>query len=439
MRRLIFLLFVLLITSNCLALQKNVASQKWVVFAFDETDNTAKTGDAGNITANLRIDGAGANAVDDTNPTELEDGYYVFDITDVESNGECIVICPDSSTANIQVIGCPMACWTTPANFPDFSVSATNGRVDIIKVAGTTQTANDMSGDINTILTDTEAQDSTSELRTLLTGADTPVAKDSTPLTAAEVEAEAYDALELANLDHWMKVVTSNSATLPEVVDDTVLANILTKTDGDTSDYDFTTHSFEALRDRGDSAWITAVAGLEVDLTKIHGSAITETTPGMFAANWDTFFDNADSATAKTLDDVGGASGGGSLLAVGAGNLGDYKEDATVYFIWRTIDRSGAADTPSTAGTIAVYKNNGTAQVTTPTGITDTRSFDSGDTTAGVHLVIIDTSANSFYEAGQDYSVVLYGAVIDTKTVTSVIATFSIEKRWTEIFWEYMG
>ena len=92
-------------------LQKNVAGQKWIVFAFDRTDNVPKAGDAANITANLRIDGGGADATDDTNPTELEDGYYVFDLTQAETNGDNIVILPASSTGDIQVIGCPMACW----------------------------------------------------------------------------------------------------------------------------------------------------------------------------------------------------------------------------------------------------------------------------------------------------------------------------------------
>jgi hypothetical protein len=86
---------------------KNVAGQKWIVFAFNRTNNDPKTGDAANITANLRIDGGAANAVDDTNPTELEDGYYVFDITQAESNGDVILISPESSTENIQVIGVP--------------------------------------------------------------------------------------------------------------------------------------------------------------------------------------------------------------------------------------------------------------------------------------------------------------------------------------------
>ncbi len=88
-------------------LKKNTASQKWIVFAFDRTDNTAKTGDAANITANLRLDGGAANAVDDTNPTELEDGFYIFDLTQAETNGDLILIAPVSGTANIQVIGVP--------------------------------------------------------------------------------------------------------------------------------------------------------------------------------------------------------------------------------------------------------------------------------------------------------------------------------------------
>lgn len=93
---------------------KNTAGQKWAVFAFDRTDNTPKTGDAGNITANVRIDGGGANGVDDTNPTELEDGFYIFDISKAESNGDNLVIAPASVTANIQVIGVPAAIYTRP-------------------------------------------------------------------------------------------------------------------------------------------------------------------------------------------------------------------------------------------------------------------------------------------------------------------------------------
>jgi len=112
-------------------MQKNVAGQQWIVFAFDRTDNTPKTGDAANITANLRIDGGAANAVDDTNPTELEDGYYVFDLSQTETNGALLLICPASSTADIQVIGCPATLYTTPPNFPALGIESDG---DVTKV-----------------------------------------------------------------------------------------------------------------------------------------------------------------------------------------------------------------------------------------------------------------------------------------------------------------
>lgn len=130
------LIFAVLSCSPAYALQKNVSGQKWIVFAFDRTDNTAKTGDAANITANLRIDGGEANAVDDTNPAELEDGYYAFDVTQAETNGDYIVICPASATSNIQVIGCPGAAWTTstPA-----TLATIDGKIDALPTAASIQ------------------------------------------------------------------------------------------------------------------------------------------------------------------------------------------------------------------------------------------------------------------------------------------------------------
>ncbi|HDZ13378.1 hypothetical protein LCGC14_0643710 [marine sediment metagenome] len=83
-----------------------------------------------------------------------------------------------------------------------------------------------------------------------------------------------YNAIVDNNLDHLMKVATSNSATLPEVVDDTILANIMTKTDGDTSDFDFTTDSLEAIRDH--AATIKAeTATIVTDTNEIQGKLPT--------------------------------------------------------------------------------------------------------------------------------------------------------------------
>ena len=102
-------------------MQKNIAGQHWTVFAFNRTNNVPQTGDAANITANIRIDGGVANAIDDLNPTELEDGYYIFDVTEAETNGDYITIMPVSTTADIQVIGVPASFTTTPADYSGVS------------------------------------------------------------------------------------------------------------------------------------------------------------------------------------------------------------------------------------------------------------------------------------------------------------------------------
>ena len=96
-------------------MQKNVSGQKWQVFAFDRTTNVPKTGDAAQITANLRKDWGTAAAVADTNPTELEDGFYLFALTQAETNADVLALAPESSTADIQVIAIPAVVYTTAA------------------------------------------------------------------------------------------------------------------------------------------------------------------------------------------------------------------------------------------------------------------------------------------------------------------------------------
>jgi len=115
-------------------MQKNVASQKWRVFAFDRTDNSPKTGDAANITAKICKDWGTKDAVTDTNPTEIEDGYYEFDLTQSETNANNLDLYPESSTTDIQVIGVPgnyvttvIAGATMDANLVSIDGELTNG------------------------------------------------------------------------------------------------------------------------------------------------------------------------------------------------------------------------------------------------------------------------------------------------------------------------
>lgn len=337
------------------------------------------------------------------------------------------------------------------------------------------------------IRTDTEAMDTSTELRTLLTGADAAlptaaelaetdanVALVLTDTAAYDTDAEHAEAIwgaavasyndeadfggELGGLDpNLAAVLVDTSTTLDDFIDTEIatLVSELAEADANVALILADTAAQDTASEMGTLVWgntteraltefdeddmndidIDGVT-LEGNVKQILGTAVTETNAGDVAESF-TFFFDVDPVTSKTVDDVGAvASGGGSELAINAGNLGDYKESATVYFIWRTIDQGGAAVNPSTAGTVRVYKNNGTGQVTAPTGITDTRGFDS---LTGIHLCAIDLSANSFYATDQDYSVVLTGATIDSQSVSAVIGTFSIEKRWTEEFWDYAG
>lgn len=89
---------------------------------------------------------------------------------------------------------------------------------------------------------------------------------------AAAVEAEALDALESVNLDHLMGVaVASNADLTAEVVDGSVMSNLLT-TAGDTSTYSNTTDSLQSLRDNQQPA---AQAALEANnLDHLIGAAV---------------------------------------------------------------------------------------------------------------------------------------------------------------------
>jgi hypothetical protein len=108
-----------------------------------------------------------------------------------------------------------------------------------------------------------------------------------------------------------------------------------------------------------------------------------------------------------------------------AADLGDMPEDSSIHFLWTTNDSNGEAITRSTDGTISVYKDNGVTQSTA--GVTDTEDFDG---ITGLHACTIDLSADAFYATGSNYVVTLTGAVVDTRSVNAVLATFSIENRY---------
>lgn len=172
-------------------MEKNTAG-KWIVFAYGNPSHASAglpiTGDAANITANVRIDGAAANAVDDVNPTELEDGYYIFDITAAEANGDNILLTPQSGTANVLVIGVPGAVWTRPANFPALGIEV-GGAISTLN-GHTVQTADHTAG-IADIPTTAEFEARTLVSASYLTGAAASTAVWGEALPGAFTQGEA--------------------------------------------------------------------------------------------------------------------------------------------------------------------------------------------------------------------------------------------------------
>jgi len=72
-------------------------------------------------------------------------GWYSFTLAQAETNADACLFTAKSSTANISIVGSLI--FTTPPNFSTFSVDS-NGRVDVIKLAGTTNTARDIGASV---------------------------------------------------------------------------------------------------------------------------------------------------------------------------------------------------------------------------------------------------------------------------------------------------
>lgn len=106
---------------------KNVASQKIRVFAYDYTTGAPKTGDSANITAYVSKDYGAVTVLGDTSATESDatnaPGSYLFDLTQAETNADCLDFSAKSSTSNIRIV--PITVYTDPPSYTSF-VTPTN-------------------------------------------------------------------------------------------------------------------------------------------------------------------------------------------------------------------------------------------------------------------------------------------------------------------------
>lgn len=130
---------------------KNVASQKIALFVYDAATGAPKTGDSANITPYVSKDYGTVTVLGTTTATEMDatnaKGWYSFVLTQGETSADALLFSGKSTTSGIYVVG--QLIYTDPANYSTLSVDA-NGRVDVIKIAGTTQTARDIGASVIT-------------------------------------------------------------------------------------------------------------------------------------------------------------------------------------------------------------------------------------------------------------------------------------------------
>lgn len=210
-------------------MQKNTASQKFIVFAFNTTTNLPVTGDAANITATISKEFAADVSTNDVNPTETQGGFYAFDATQAETNANDIQIFPSSVTSNIQVISVPGLITTTPVSFGDDIIQTADNDVKIsalndfnpatdtvanVTLVATTTTNTDMRGtnSANTVVPPSVAQ---FNARTI-PSADYFVVTDYTAPDNASITSILADTNELQlNQGDWL-TATGFSTTEPD-------------------------------------------------------------------------------------------------------------------------------------------------------------------------------------------------------------------------------
>ena len=125
MKQILAIVLSVLMAVQARGIEKNVASQKVTLFAFDSATNAPKTGDAANITAYVSIDGGTVTALTDTSASEKSStnapGCYLFDLSQAETNGNTLDISAKSSTSGVYIV--PRVFTTTPPSFAGSSLA----------------------------------------------------------------------------------------------------------------------------------------------------------------------------------------------------------------------------------------------------------------------------------------------------------------------------
>ena len=137
-------------------MQKNVAGQKVLVYAYNKLTGSAVTGDSGNFTDLVSKDGASAASAAGSY-AEVGSGYYAYAPSQAETNCDLFLLIVGSSTANVEVED--VIIYTSVEDSIETKVDTVDGIVDAILV-DTATTLNDkidvVDGIVDAILVDTD-------------------------------------------------------------------------------------------------------------------------------------------------------------------------------------------------------------------------------------------------------------------------------------------
>lgn len=381
-------------------MKKNTAGQKWIVFAFDETDNTPKGGDAAQITAKVSKDGAAAGATTDANPTELESGYYAFDIDADETNGDYLVIIPVSSTGNIQVVGVPGGVWTT------FPVESTDsGSTQIARVGADGDTLETLSDQMDTAQTDldtitgtagvliaTDAQDLSATLdvntKTITANAITAAAINADAITNAKIADDAIAVENIKDAAITAAKFAANAITSTVVADSFITAAKLNAdcitaakiADDAIAAEHLATGAIVAATFAANAITSTVVADNTITAAKLNADCITNAKiadDAIGAENLATDAISADALSSGAVDEIWAKAM--SDLAQGAPSA-----TASVLAAINYLYEAWRNKTETTATRITIYKDDAATELIRSTISDDATTFTKGEMATGV-------------------------------------------------------
>ena len=252
---------------------KNTAGQKLTVYAWDSATGLPKTGDAANLTAYRSLDDGVVTVLTDTSATETDatnaKGYYLFDLSQAETNGDKIAFSAKSSTSGIVVLAVPAVVQTVPngwviprVTLVDTTTTNTDMRGTDGAYTGTPPTASAISTQVNSDITTAHGAGSYQTA----TGFSTHSAADVWAVATRTLSGTlgSFDAL-------WNKVKAWLGALAGKTADTDTRAEINATTAG--AGYNETTDSLQAVRDRGDAAWTGGGGDTTVNVMPVSGAA----------------------------------------------------------------------------------------------------------------------------------------------------------------------